>query len=247
MLDRARADVEDHVVGFDRIDRHGARRRPGLERLGDDGIDRQHHLAVLRLRDAENAPGRLGEIVLAQRFSDRDALRGQKRIRHGAADDENVDLGDQVPEQVELGRDLGAADHRGHRPLRRFQRLGERDELRLHGAAGIGGQHVAEPFGRGMGAMGDREGVVDPDVAERGERRDIGRIVLLLADVEARVLEAEDVAVLHRRDRRFGDRADAIIGKGDVALQMLRQRRRDGLERILRRCAASGGRNARAG
>ncbi len=95
--------------------------------------------------------------------------------------------------------------------------------------------------------MGDRKRVVDPDVAERGERRDEAWIVLLLADVEAGVLEAEDVAVLHRGDRRVGHRADAIIGEGDVTLQMRRQHRGDGLERILGVAAPSAGRNAKAG
>ena len=40
--------------------------------------------------------------------------------------------------------------------------------------------------------------------------------------MEARVLEAQDVAVLHRRDGRFGDGADAIVGEGDGALETLR-------------------------
>ena len=107
----------------------------------------------------------------AQRLADADALRVQKRIGHAAADHEGVDLADQIAQEVELGRDLGAADHRDDRPGRRFERLAERLELGLHGAAGIGRQLVAETFGRGMGAMGGRKGVVDLDVAEPGELR----------------------------------------------------------------------------
>ena len=112
----------------------------------------------------------------------------------------------QIAEQVELGRNLGAADDGGDRPLRRVERLAERLELGLHGAAGIGRQHVAEAFGRGMRAVRGGEGVVDIDVAELGERGDEGRIVLFLAGVEARVLQAEDVAGLHRGDRGLGRR-----------------------------------------
>ena len=81
------------------------------------------------------------------------------------------------------------------------QRLGQRLELGLHGAAGIGRQLVAEALGRGMGAVRGREGVVDPDVAELGQFGDEGGIVLFFLLVEAGVLEAEDVAVLHRGDR----------------------------------------------
>ena len=103
------------------------------------------------------------------------------------------------------------------RLLRRLQRLVERLELGLHGAAGIGRQLVAEPFGRGMRAVRGREGVVDPDVAELGERGDEGRIVLLLALVEAGVLQQQDVAGLHRGDRGLGLVADAVLGEARPA------------------------------
>ena len=72
---------------------------------------------------------------------------------------------------------------------------------------------MREAFGRGMRAVRGREGVVDADVAELGERGDESRIVLLLAGMKAGVLQAEDVAVLHRRDRAFGDLADAVVGE----------------------------------
>ena len=175
-----------------------------------------------------------GEIVLAQRLADRHALGGEERVGHAAADDQHIDLGDQIAEQIELGRHLGAADDGGHRALRRLQRLGERVELGLHGAARIGGQLMAEAFGRGMGAVRDRKGVVDPDVAERGKRGDEAGIVLLLAVVEAGVFETEDVAVLHRGDGGLGRRADAVVGKADARRRLASEHSGDGLERILR-------------
>ena len=156
-----------------------------------------------------------GEILLRQRLADADALRVQEGVGHAAADHQRIDLGDEVFQQVDLGRDLGAADDRDDGLGRRFQRLAERVELGLHGAAGIGGQLVAEAFGRGMRAVRGREGVVDPDVAELGQFRDEGRIVLLLALVEAGVLQAEDVAVLHRGDGLGRGLADAVVGEGD--------------------------------
>ena len=74
-----------------------------------------------------------------------DALGVQERVGHAAADDQRIDLADQIFEQVELGRDLGAADD-GDRPAASgFQRLLERLELGLHGAAGIGRQQWASP------------------------------------------------------------------------------------------------------
>ena len=63
--------------------------------------------------------------------------------------------------QVDLGRDLGAADDGDDRPLRVAEALLQRLELGLHGAAGIGRQQVRQPFGRGMGAVRGGKGVVD--------------------------------------------------------------------------------------
>ena len=82
--------------------------------------------------------------------------------------------------------------------------------------------------------MRGREGVVDPDVAELGELSDERRIVLFFLLVEAGVLQTKNVAVLHRGDGFGGGLADAVLGKGDRLLDHLRQRRRDGLQRILR-------------
>ena len=77
------------------------------------------------------------------------------------------------------------------------------------------------------------EGVVDPDVAELGEFGDERRIVLLFLFMEAGVLKAEDVAVLHRRDSLFGSVADAIVGERDRPAEHFRQFRRDRFQRLL--------------
>ena len=91
---------------------------------------------------------------------------------------------------------------------------------------------MGEPFGRGVGAVSGGEGVVDIDVAELGELFDMGRIVLLLALMEAGVLQQEHVAVLHFGDRVVGRLADAVGAEGDRALDDVGDRGGDGLERI---------------
>ena len=209
------------------------RRRVGREMIGDDRIDRQDDGAVRGLGLFHDAQRGCGEILLRQRLADADTLRMQEGVGHAAADHQRIDLADEVFEQVDLGRDLRAADDRDHRLGRRFQRLAQRVELGLHGAAGIGGQLVAEAFGRGMRAVRRRERVVDPDVAELCQFRHEGRIVLLLFLVEAGVLQAEDVAILHRGDGLGSGLADAVVGEGDRLVDDLRQCGGDGLERIL--------------
>ena len=57
--------------------------------------------------------------------------------------------------------------------------------------------------------------VVDIDVAEHGQRLDERGVVLLLAFVEAQILQQGDVAVLHLGHERFRGRPDAIVREGD--------------------------------
>ena len=132
--------------------------------------------ALARMRRAVSA-----KILLGERLLNVDALRVQERVRHGAADHQRVDLGDQVLQQLELGRDLRAADDGDDRARRRFQRLAERFELGLHGAARIGRKLVRETFGRGVRAVRGRESVVDDRCrrALRASRRRPGRSSLL--------------------------------------------------------------------
>ena len=81
-----------------------------------------------------------------------------------------------------------------------------------------------------MGAVRRREGVVDEDVAERGQLRDKIRIVALLARMKAGVLQAQDVARLHGVHCGGGLLADAILRERDRALEHGGDRRRDELE-----------------
>ena len=92
---------------------------------------------------------------------------------------------------------------------------------------------MSEAFGGRMRAVRGRERVVDPDVAELGEFGNEGRIVLLFLFMEAGVLQAEDIAVLHRGHGLGRGLADAVLGEGDRLLDDLRQRFGDGLQRIL--------------
>ena len=91
---------------------------------------------------------------------------------------------------------------------------------------------MGEPFGRGVSAVSGGEGVIDIDVAELGEFVDMGRVVLLLALMEASVLEQEHVAILHFGDRVVGCLADAVGCEGDGSLDDVGDRRGDGLQRI---------------
>src|SRR5262245_60585064 len=76
--------------------------------------------------------------------------------------------------------------------------------------------------------------VVDPDVAELGERSDEVWVVFLLAFVKARVFQTENVAGLHGGDRRLRLLANTTLGECDRATDHLRDGGCNRLERLLR-------------
>ncbi|CEG09411.1 hypothetical protein BN961_02837 [Afipia felis] len=229
-----RADIEDHCVGRDGVEAAGLRRRMSNELTGDHCVYRQDHGALGGFGFFQNPQRGRRQFLFAERLADIHALRMQEGVGHAAADHQRIDLGDEVFEKIELGRDFRAADYGSDRMGRRFQRLGQRVEFGLHRAPGIGGQHMAEAFGRGVGAVRAGEGVVDPDIAELGEFGDKSRIVLFLAFMEASVLEANDVAGLHPGHGILRLLADAVVDELDVPPQHVGERDRDGLQRFLR-------------
>ena len=80
------------------------------------------------------------------------------------------------------------------------------DDLALEQQAGVGRQQVRHPLGRRVGAVRGAEGVVDVELGELGELgRELG-VVLLLAGLEAAVLEHEHVARRRAPRRRCARR-----------------------------------------
>ncbi len=80
--------------------------------------------------------------------------------------------------------------------------------------------------------MGGGEGVVYPEVPELRQFGHECGIVLLLAFVEAGVLQAEDVAGLHPSDRFCCLVADAVLREGDWPSQHARDLLRDRTQRL---------------
>lgn len=109
---------------------------------------------------------------------------------------------------------LEPADDADHRLLRVAEGRVQGFQLALHGQARIGRQGAGQGLGRGVGAVGGAEGVVDIEVAQRGQLRGEGRIVLFLARVEADVFQQGDAAGRQSGDDLGGLIADAVTGEG---------------------------------
>ena len=152
-------------------------------------------------------------------------LGGQEGVGHAAADEDCVDLGQQVGDDADLVGDLGAAQD-GHEGAHRvFQRLAQVFQFLLHEEAGYGGQQVGHAFGAGVGAMGAAEGVHDVDVAQFGQLLGHAGVVLGLALVEAGVFQHQHLTGLERLGGRLclgtGGHAHKFHRRADERGQMV--------------------------
>jgi hypothetical protein len=93
--------------------------------LGHDHVGRQHDLDALALGQGEDALRLLDQVALEQALADAVALGDEEGVGHAAADEQRVDLRQQVLEHGQLARHLGAADDRRERPGRRLEQLRE--------------------------------------------------------------------------------------------------------------------------
>ncbi len=134
---------------------------------------------------------------------------------------EHVDLGQEVVDDLDLVGDLGAAEDGRERPLGCLEQLREHLDLALHQQPGVGRQELGDADGRGVRAMGRAEGVVDVDVGVRGQGGRERRIVLLLLDVEAQVLEQEHLAGPEPLDRVLRPDPERVAGDRHVAAHQL--------------------------
>ncbi len=144
--------------------------------------------------------GVLDAVALEQALAHAVVLRRQERVGHAAADDEPVDAVEERFEDLDLVGDLGPADDGGEGPGRVLEQAREVADLALHEQAGVGRQELGHADGRGVGAVGRAEGVVDVDVAVARQRRRELRVVGLLLVVEAEVLEQQQLAGLEAVD-----------------------------------------------
>ena len=76
----------------------------------DDGVDGKNNLTTLLLGLRHDVARDAVKIGLGKRLADHRAHRLQERVGHAAADDQRVDLGDEVCQHRDFRRDLGAAD-----------------------------------------------------------------------------------------------------------------------------------------
>lgn len=249
-LNRLLAAVEAHpAVGDAVLVGGGGGVGGGAESVGGDVVGGQDELDVVLLGLLDEAGDLLAAVFVEERVADADILeRLLEGEGHAAADDQDVDLVEQVVDQLNLVADLGAAEDGEEGTLGLLEGLREVVELLLHEEAGgllgkVDADHGA------VATVGGAEGVVDVHVSESGEALaealDSGLVGLdlvavgvlaaaLLLGVEAQVLEEHDAAVSGAIDGLLGGLADAVVGESDLlAAEELLELSDDGLEGVL--------------
>jgi hypothetical protein len=135
----------------------------------------------------------------------------EERVGHRPADDQLVDLRQQVLDHGQLVADLGAAEDRDEGTVRLGQHLAERGELLLHQQPRRRGQVLADHADGGVGAMRRAERVVHVDVAVLRQRSRERLVARFLGVVEPQVLEHEARPGRQRLRRGFGRGTDAVL------------------------------------
>mmetsp|Transcript_56328 Transcript_56328/g.155511 ORF Transcript_56328/g.155511 Transcript_56328/m.155511 type:complete len:454 (+) Transcript_56328:206-1567(+) len=222
LLGGLRSVVEAHPAVRDGVSLHHLGVGVSGELVSDDNVRREDKLAVVVLGELLGGLGGLDEVLLNERRAGGHAAGGKEGEDHAAANDDLVALLDQGLEDGDLRRDLGAADDGSKRLL--AVRDGAVKELKLLGkeeARNRRGEELGHALGRGVGAVGGAERVVDEKVERSRELLDEAGLVLLLLLVEAGVLKDDELALVHAVDQGLGLVANAVAGELDLGANVL--------------------------
>ena len=198
-----------------------------VEPVGDDVVARQLESHPVGACGPFEVEGGVEERFFHQRSAHRAPAGLEEGVGHGAADEQGVEAGKQVADDLELARDLGAAEDADERPWRRLEERAEMLQLLRHQQTGGGVRHVAHHAdGRGVGPVRGAEGVVGVGVARRRQRGRERGVVGLFAGVEAEVLEQHHAAATGLGERGGHRLADRVGREDDRAAEQFRQARR---------------------
>jgi hypothetical protein len=187
------ANVEHGLVRRDRVAFHDVRRVRLLQRRSHETVVRERQAHA---RTVQQFARKLHAFILHERLARFQPHRLVECARHRATDEQAVHLGEQGFDDVDLSGDLGASEDGHEGAFRIGQCCAEVLQLFLHEETGDGGgQVLRDTHGGTVRAVRRAKGIVHEEVAELGERARQLRVVLLLAGVEAGVLQQQELAV----------------------------------------------------
>jgi hypothetical protein len=210
--DRLRADVEGHHVGGEgAVAGEELGLCVGRELVREDVVERKQKTDALGPGFVERGLRDVDLVGLDQRFAGGLTLGVEEGVGHASADDDGVCFVEEVVDDLDLVGYLCASDDGDERLVRFGEGLPEVGQLFLHQQSGGGLLDVVrDALGGGVGAVGAAEGVVDVDVAERGELLREDGIVGLLFSVKAKIFKQERLARLKIESHLAGNGTDTV-------------------------------------
>src|SRR5208282_261436 len=111
-FDRLRADIErHHVIGDGLAPADDFGQGAGFDAICNDVIGGQQELELVGFRLLQQIAGELNPVFFDQALAHGFALRLEEGVGHAAADDEDVNLAEQVLDDSDFVADLGAAEN----------------------------------------------------------------------------------------------------------------------------------------
>ena len=137
-LDGLGADIQTHVAVGDTGGISGSSDLGvGGELVGSDVVDGEDDLDVVLLGLLDDLADNLAAGLVEERVTNLDVLEGLLEGEgHGSGDDQAVDLGEEVVNELDLVGDLGATEDGEERTSRALKSLGEVLQLLLHEETG---------------------------------------------------------------------------------------------------------------
>ena len=177
-------------------------------------ICRQQDLHILNGRFRHNTFGFLNLVFFHQGFPHGNASGRQESIGHAAADKQRVYLAQQVDDNTDLIRHLGAADNGGKGMLGIVYRIPDKTDFFFQQEPGCAGQEMSHTFYRSMGPVGNAEAVVHIQICQRRQLFCKFQIVLFFFFMIPQVLQQQYRTSLQFFRRILCCRADAVFRKG---------------------------------
>ncbi len=222
-LNRLLTDIDTHPALREGFGRNRLVVGIGRETIGNHVVDRQQELDALLFGLLHQRGSQIDLVGLEQRASDFMTLRLNKGVGHAATDNQRIDLGQEVLDDTDLVRDLGAAEDGDKRALGIGECLTHHLDLLLDQVTGDTGEIVCDTGCRSVGTVGRTERVVDEEVCHGSKFLRKGLLVLRLFLVEADVLQHHDLTVFERCGLRLRVVADDIGCQCDLAAEQFGQ------------------------
>ena len=224
------ADIAAFHIGGDSGHRHDLGFNGGIDGVRESGhaggIHRQQQLYALGLGLFQHFAAIVQLAVIAQALANLVALCLYKGIGHAAANDQRVDLFQQVGDHIQLVGNLGAAQNSGEGANRIVYGIAQIADLFFHQVAHSGVLNIlGHTHGGAVGAVAAAEGIVHISIGQAGQILAESIQVLGFLGAETGVLQQHNIAILHGSHCSLGVFAHhgIVIGKNHGLAQLCGQ------------------------